>query len=37
MEELEYTKWIVTDTSQMVLQALAIYGVALIAYWTLVG
>jgi hypothetical protein len=37
MNEIEYAKFIVTDTVKQLSQALAIYAVALTAYWTFVG
>jgi hypothetical protein len=37
MSEQEYAKWIVEDTFKGLWQAVAIYAVALLAYWTLVA
>jgi hypothetical protein len=37
MEDLEYAKWVLEDTAVHMLHATAIYAVALVAYWTLVG
>jgi hypothetical protein len=37
MTDLEYAKFIVEDTCLHLLQALAVYGVALAAYWIFVG
>jgi hypothetical protein len=37
MSEVEYAKWIVMDTVKELGMAVAVYAVALIAYWTLVA
>jgi hypothetical protein len=37
MNDIEYAKFIVTDTVKQLTRAFAIYGVALTAYWTFVG
>jgi flagellar biosynthesis/type III secretory pathway M-ring protein FliF/YscJ len=36
MNEVEYAEWVAKDTAIQILYAVAIYAVALIAYWTLV-
>ena len=35
--EIAYAKWVLTDTVQQLIPAVAVYAVALTAYWTLVG
>jgi len=37
MTEVEYAKFIVTDTARYLVQAVVVYTVVLGAYWTLVG
>jgi hypothetical protein len=37
MNEVEYAGWIVKDTAKHIIEALAIYAVALGGYWALVG
>jgi hypothetical protein len=37
MLEMEYAKWVLTDTLKETAQAVAIYAVVLTAYWTLVA
>lgn len=36
-EMAEYSQWMWSDTMKQLVQAVAIYGVALMAYWGLVG
>jgi hypothetical protein len=37
MQEQEYADWIVRDTAEHLMQALAVYGIALGSYWIFVG
>ena len=37
MDDIDYLKWVWEDTSVTILKAVAIYAVALGAYWTFVG
>jgi hypothetical protein len=37
VEEVEYAKWVLKDTAVEMSYAVAIYAVALGAYWTSVG
>jgi hypothetical protein len=37
MQDAEYAKFVLRDTAQQLAQAVGIYAVALIAYWTLVA
>jgi len=36
MTDIEFAKFVLKDTCKTCLQALSIYAVALVAYWTLV-
>jgi hypothetical protein len=37
MNEIEYVKFVLADTTRTLAQAAGIYAVALTAYWTLIG
>ena len=37
MEDVEFAKWVLADTAEHVVHALAIYAAALGGYWALVG
>jgi hypothetical protein len=36
-DDVEYARWVWADTMKELVPAIAIYAVALTAYWTLVG
>ena len=37
MDELEYYQWIVEDTAATLLKAVAVYALALTAFWLFIG